>query len=121
MNQIEQKFYDAFIAMGHQDDSIQSQVPIGIYIADFVTFPYSHVPTIVEIDGHEWHKTKEQRYHDYVKERFFISQGYLVIRFMGSEVFLNAYECAKNASEVSYVFERKVLDSYEKGYCEGGE
>jgi len=94
MNKIEQLFYDAFIDIGYQDDSIQAQVPIGIYVADFVLFNEECVPAVVEIDGHEWHKTKEQRFADYKKERFFMSQGYVVIRFMGSEVFVNPISCA---------------------------
>ena len=49
---------------------IEPQSPIGIYIVDFLF--YTNVPNcnfVVEIDGQESHKTKEQRYKDYTDLR----------------------------------------------------
>ena len=97
MNQIEQMFYDAFIDESVNPEhklqcsqEINDQVVIGIHIADFVI----NDKYIIEIDGHEWHKTKEQRYDDYRRERYLIGLGYIVIRFTGSEVFVDPRQCA---------------------------
>jgi very-short-patch-repair endonuclease len=97
MNEIEKIFYDAFIDESVNPEhklqcsqEIKDQVPIGIHIADFVI----NKKFIIEIDGHEWHKTKEQRYDDYRRERYLIGMGYIVLRFTGSEVFVNPHLCA---------------------------
>ena len=47
----------------------------------------------IEIDGHEYHKTKEQRTHDSQREReikLVLPANWTVIRFTGSEIFQNA-------------------------------
>jgi|LSQX01.2.fsa_nt_gb very-short-patch-repair endonuclease len=97
MNEIEKTFYDAFIdELVNPENKIQysqeihSQVVIGIYVVDFVV----NDKYIIEIDGHEHHKTKAQRYQDYQRERYLISMGYIVIRFTGSEVFVDPHSCA---------------------------
>ena len=97
MNEIEKTFYDAFIAELINPEQklqcsqeIQDQVVVGIFVADFVV----NDKYIIEIDGHEWHKTKEQRYDDYRRERYLIRLGYIVIRFTGSEVFVDPRQCA---------------------------
>ena len=65
------------------------QEKIGNYRADFVVnyFKYSKKKYVIECDGHDFHeKTKEQAKHDKQRERFFVSQGYTVLRFSGSEI-----------------------------------
>jgi very-short-patch-repair endonuclease len=121
MNEIEQKFYDAFLALGESTFDILPQEPVGIYVADFVIFPTYYIPSIVEIDGHDWHKTKEQRFYDYMRERFFIRSGYSIIRFMGSEVFVDAAKCAKEAVELSWCFREILLDVFSDGLDRGLE
>lgn len=115
MNKIEQMFYDAFIEAGEELENISAQVPIGIYIADFVMYPKACIPTIIEIDGQEFHKTKEQRFADYKKERFFMSEGYAVIRYRGSEVYVNSRKCAEEAITLSGVYDGEVIEAYRKG------
>ncbi len=97
MNQIEKIFYDTYVGElinpEHKlqcSQEIQEQVVIGIFVVDFVI----NNKFIVEIDGHEHHKTKEQRYDDYRRERYLIRMGYIVLRFTGSEVFVNPQSCA---------------------------
>ena len=114
MNEIEQRFFDAFIQY-EEPTAITAQVPIGIYIADFVLYKGNMIPSVVEIDGHEFHKTKEQRFADYKKERYFMSEGYTVIRFMGSEVFVNAEKCVEEAVNLACAFDEKILNAYEHG------
>jgi len=47
----------------------------------------------VELDGHDFHKTREQRTNDAKRERALQSQGWTVIRFTGSEVFQDTAKC----------------------------
>jgi len=98
MNEIEQKFYDAYIDeyVNPENDicctqEIKSQIVVGIYKVDFII----NDKYIIEIDGHEYHKTKEQREQDYKRERYLIKKGFIVIRFMGTEIFLSSTSCAK--------------------------
>ena len=95
MNEIEKQFWDSHyckLARG----ALKPQVQIGPYLVDFVFMD----EIIVEIDGHEAHKTKEQRAYDYKRERYLLKEGYTVARFMGTEVFLNADECGREMIRV---------------------
>lgn len=45
---------------------------------------------VIECDGHEFHeRTKEQAAHDRKKDRWFQLQGYMMLRFTGSEIYGN--------------------------------
>lgn len=127
MNEIERKFYDAFCNYygleGFNDDEealikvaetkgivfydLQAQFPIDLNIVDFyfeIEMPFSTIPFAVEIDGHEYHKTKEQRYHDYVRERKLQAKGIIVVRFTASEVFVNAESCIEELDKIMKKF-----------------
>ena len=119
MNEIEQKFCDAFCeymeyeTLEDQNTSencgfmkLYPQKTIGIYKPDFVLGNL-----VIEIDGHDFHKTKEQRKKDYEKERYFIKEGYLPIRFMATEVFLDADLCV---AEVMEHFDGLMITQAEK-------
>jgi very-short-patch-repair endonuclease len=61
------------------------QSPMGNYIADFV----SHAcKLVVEVDG-ESHDFEERIRHDEVRERWFASRGYRVLRFTNDDVMKN--------------------------------
>ena len=49
----------------------------------------------IEIDGHESHKSKEQRAHDAQKDRLLSLQGWTILRFTGSEVFRDTRACVE--------------------------
>lgn len=71
------------------------QYQIGRYRFDFAFLDKRRaIQYAVEIDGHDYHKTKEQRYHDYKRERYLMERDFLVVRFMASEVYQNAKGCA---------------------------
>ena len=114
MNEIEQRFYDAWIDY-EEADSIEAEKVIGPYKVDFLVYETA----VVEIDGHEFHKTKEQRDHDYKRERYLQSKGYIVIRFMGTEVFLSADKCVEETLTIARLFEEKIIDSFWKGHESG--
>lgn len=113
MNSIENRFAAALCAecnvfsfedMPNEEEHCLSlcepQKPMGIYIVDFYMEDASNNKFVVEIDGHESHKTKQQRYEDYVRERWLQKQMITVIRFTGSEIFVDAKKCAKECLEI---------------------
>ena len=123
MSPIEQKFFDAWNDISDDeeiDDSNKSifglceQVPVGIYIVDFVLGECA-----IEIDGHEYHKTKEQRYQDARRDRFLIREGYTVVRFIASEVFVDAKSCALEAIQIANKIEIDKASLYTNGFKAG--
>ena len=120
MNKIEQMFYDALIDINSIEDilvyEIQIQPVIGIYKPDFIV-----ECSIIEIDGHNSHKDKEQREYDYIRERYFLKKGFNTIRFMGTEVFLDAKKCAQEAIKISQELVNKEIKLYNLGYSNGFE
>ena len=96
MNEIEKIFYDAFIdeLNCRPGITIESQFQISKYRVDFLV----NNEFIIEIDGHEYHKTTDQREADYYRERQLQHMGYTVIRFTGTEVYHSPYNCAMEAA-----------------------
>ena len=80
------------------------QHPIGPYRADFAvvtriakwflpTAP-REIKIAVEVDGHDFHeKTKEQAARDKARDRYFAHEGWIVLRFTGSEVYRDPKAC----------------------------
>lgn len=124
MNKIENKFYNAFTkyykALSEEEllfETVTPQYPIGIYIVDFAFFTGKDLANfIVEIDGQESHKTKEQRYRDYQRERFLQQEGFIIVRFTGSEVFVNAEKCVKDFMKIVNQFYVKINQSIGAAY-----
>jgi very-short-patch-repair endonuclease len=99
MNKIEQKFYDAYTKLDEEEGRMYELLPqqvVGIYRVDFLCGKCA-----IEIDGHEYHKTKEQREYDYKKERYLIKKGFVPVRFMGTEVFLDAEACVEEMEQIA--------------------
>lgn len=73
----------------------------GPYRADFALVPMNWhtpraLPIIIEVDGHDFHeRTKEQAARDRIRDRFMASQGSIVLRFSGSEVWRDSSKCAR--------------------------
>ena len=66
----------------------------------------------IEIDGHEWHeKTKEQASRDKQKDREYLKNGFVPIRFTGSDVYHDANSCVKDVIEIISEFLRSNLYS----------
>ena len=125
MNEIESMFFEAFNGVlercksdsGYANDFpfilfwLKPQVVVGIYKVDFI-----FNDCVIEIDGHEFHKTKEQREYDYVRERYLMKKGYKIIRFMGTEVFLDPHKCVMEMIEIGYLFHIKHNEVWENGF-----
>lgn len=71
----------------------------GRFRPDFIVF-YGGASVVVELDGHDFHKTKEQRAHDNRKARWFEKRGMKLVRYTGSEVYADAQSCVKDLLDV---------------------
>lgn len=64
---------------------------------------------IIELDGKEYHSTKEQMNHDYEREQNLQELGYKVIRFTGSQVYREPFTCVDKAVMIILNDMRKAL------------
>lgn len=95
---IERQFLLTWLTLAPTDlMSIAPQHIIGRYRADFAV---TSARVVIEIDGHDYHKTKAQRTADAARERAIRLMGWDVIRFTGSEIYNNAIECVFQAIEI---------------------
>jgi hypothetical protein len=60
---------------------------------------------IIELDGHEYHSTKEQLERDAIRQRYLTRAGFAVIRFTGREISRNPAACV---SEVSTIYKERI-------------
>ena len=74
------------------------------YIPDFeISLNGLYGGFVIEIDGHQWHeKTKEQVRADKEKDRAYLKNCYIPIRFSGSEVYHNAKRCVDEVFEIMF-------------------
>lgn len=116
MNDIEKMFFETYEDIwdrssqeniGYAIFDLIPQVKIGVYLVDFV-----YRDCAIEIDGHKYHKTKEQREKDYKKTRYLIKEGYHVIRFMGTEVFIDPLGCVMEMVKIADLLDRKEIKSW---------
>ena len=92
----------------HHLDGMQfrRQTPIGAYIADFCCHS---ARLIVEVDG-ETHDFQERQQRDAARDRWFMSQGYRVLRFTNEDAFSSlegVIETIRNAVPPSLSLPRK--------------
>lgn len=102
---MEEKFYES---SKNQINSIilQRQYPIGKYFADFA-YISDKLKLVIEIDGVKGHVNLKDRTNDYKRERFFISQGFIVLRFTGGEIYHSCGKCIKEMIEVIKTLENR--------------
>ncbi|NKD23542.1 DUF559 domain-containing protein [Citrobacter freundii] len=70
-----------------------------------VDFILKDARLIIELDGHEYHSTKEQLENDAIRQRYLTRAGYSVIRFTGREINRNAAGCV---AEVRTLYKEKM-------------
>ncbi|MFC3831957.1 MULTISPECIES: endonuclease domain-containing protein [Deinococcus] len=56
---------------------------------------------IVELDGHDYHSSKEQREYDAKRDRYLSKKGFRVIRFTGREVNRDVNKCVQDTIEIA--------------------
>jgi very-short-patch-repair endonuclease len=91
---IEAPFYDAL-----QETNLVFAVQPRVqgdrtYRPDFIVL-YGGRVVVVELDGHEGHKTKQQRVEDSEREIWFKQKGLSVLRWTGTQVTANARACVQ--------------------------
>lgn len=69
------------------------------YRLDFLVF-YDGAAVAVELDGHDFHKTKEQRGRDAVRDRWFAARKVMTLRFTGSQVFADPEGCVRELQDI---------------------
>ena len=90
------------------------------YIPDFAIYMNNMISGfVIEIDGYEWHeKTKEQVKADKEKDRTYLKNCFIPIRFTGSEVYHNAKRCVDEVFEIlitnyeMFDYENKNIKNY---------
>ncbi|WOD41196.1 endonuclease domain-containing protein [Nodosilinea sp. E11] len=80
-----------------QIPSLEYEQYIGEYRVDFLV---KEKKFVIEIDGHDYHKTKEQRTRDCLRQRKLNLYGYYVIRFTGTEVYRNVGSCVRETLDL---------------------
>lgn len=80
-------------------EKMERQKQIGKYRVDFYLSYMTDTGLaefIIECDGHDFHeRTKAQARHDKQRDRFFTQNGYIVLRYTGSEIFKDYKELTK--------------------------
>ena len=70
-----------------------------------VDFLLKDARLIIELDGNQYHSTKEQLEKDAIRQRYLTRAGYSVIRFTGSEIVRNIQKCV---SEVRVIYKERI-------------
>lgn len=66
---------------------------------DFLIF-YDGGMVAIELDGHDSHKSKEQRTRDARRDRWFAARKVRTLRWTGSEVARNPQDCVRELLEI---------------------
>jgi very-short-patch-repair endonuclease len=77
--------------------NLKPQVVFGPYRID-LAIPEKKVA--LEVDGHEFHKSRQQRTHNAKRDRYLQLHGWHVIRFTGTEVHNDVLGCIREAKEI---------------------
>jgi very-short-patch-repair endonuclease len=110
---IEQIMYldlvDLLDEIGARNYRFSIQEKIGKYTVDFllvynpVSNPEVVKNIVIECDGHDYHeRTKEQAAHDRERDRYFIKNGYILLRYTGSQIVNNRYEVNTDIGEILF-------------------
>jgi very-short-patch-repair endonuclease len=86
----------ALHAISLEKARFRKQVPVGQYVADFAC---RRARVIVEVDGGQ-HNSEEGLLRDYVRDRWFESQGYQVLRFSNYEALKETDAVVSRIAEV---------------------
>lgn len=96
---IERSFREACSLAGIHFDTEEQ---IGRYRVDFIDHGRR---LIIELDGHDFHKTKEQRTYDASRDRQLHRDGFVVLRFTGSEIYTSLNRCVDEVKQALSLIE----------------
>ncbi|WP_161600345.1 endonuclease domain-containing protein [Pseudomonas mandelii] len=91
---------EMFFELAFLDLHIFPQYQAGRYRLDFA-IPNKRIA--IELDGHEYHKTKYQRTHDAQRDRWLFGEGWNVLRFTGSEIYKDLNGCIDEICKLAKV------------------
>ena len=98
MTIFERKLWTRLRAKRFMNTKFKRQVPIGLYIADFVC---KDKKIIIELDG-SGHLEASQHEHDVNRDSYLKSQGYEILRFYNNDI-------ENNLEEVLEIIRQKIL------------
>lgn len=81
----------------------------GEYIYPFI----KKLKYAIELDGFDYHSSKQQMNYDYERENNLKIQGYNVIRFTGSQLYTNPYKCIYNLIKIIINDIKREIKKYE--------
>lgn len=96
---IEQKFSSAAAAAGLEFDE---ETQVSRYRVDFIDHSRK---LVIELDGHEGHKSKQDRTYDAQRDRQLHREGYTVLRFTGSEIWSDVDRCIEEVKQTLALWE----------------
>lgn len=91
---IELKF---FVYAMYKIPNLKPQVVIDQYRVDLAILEKR---VAIELDGHEFHKSREDRTRDAKRERYLQRHGWQVIRFTGTEIHNDVFQCIDEAIQI---------------------
>lgn len=71
-----------------------------------VDFALTNIPgvdllkVVIELDGHDYHSTQEQRNYDTARDRVLLKAGWQVVRFTGSQINRDIEGCVRETVEL---------------------
>lgn len=86
--------------------SFDTQEQVSRYRTDFLD---KSRKLVIELDGHEDHKSKEDRTYDAKRDRQLQRDGYTVIRFTGSEIFKDVAWCVEEVKQTLLLMKPQPL------------
>ncbi len=79
------------------------QVKIEGFRADFIL---THIPdvdllkVVIELDGHDYHSSQDQRNYDTARDRVLLKTGWQVVRFTGSQINRDVEGCVNECVDL---------------------
>jgi len=99
---IERQLWSAFLSFVHTEDDKAPGLPVAQYQLNGyrLDFAWPGYQVVVEVDGHDYHKTKEQRSYDAKRDRELTKFGWTTLRFTGSDVYKDAEAVADEVFQI---------------------
>lgn len=96
---IERAFFQTAWPVLTRYGDFKPQGQVGCYRVDFVLETRA-ARYAIELDGHDYHSSPEQRANDCYRQNALVEMGYLPIRFTGSQVNRDVVACVKRVREI---------------------
>jgi very-short-patch-repair endonuclease len=105
---IERKFFKMAESLGL---TLIPQHKEARYKLDFL-YVEGDIRFAIELDGSRYHSSRAQMTHDYRRQRYLQSLGYIVIRFTGKEIKEDVAKCVNDFIELKDVLIKYATNGY---------